>query len=66
MFVGYKVDSKVYKLINIVIRKLILSHNVIFNEIVTSFNHVHKKIPLKVRDLSKQTNILEAIENGLT
>lgn len=63
---GYNVDSKVYKLINIVIRKLILSHNVIFNEIVASFNHVHKKIPLTIGDLSKQTNILEAIENGLT
>ncbi len=55
-----------YKLINIVIGKLILSHNMIFNEIVAPFNHVHKKIPPMVGDLSKQTNILESIEDGLT
>ncbi len=55
-----------YKLINIAIGKLILSHNMIFNEIVTSFNHVHKKILSTVGAFSKQTNILEVIENGLT
>jgi hypothetical protein len=38
----------------------------IFNEIVAPFNHVHKKIPPMVGDLSKQTNILESIEDGLT
>lgn len=66
IFVGYSADSKVYKLINIAIGKLILSHNMIFNEIIASSNHVHGKIPPIMGDLSKHTNILKAMGDGLT
>jgi hypothetical protein len=63
IFVGYSADSKVYKLINIVIGKLILSHNVIFNKIIASSNHVHGKTPPSMGDFSKHTNILKTM-NG--
>jgi hypothetical protein len=64
IFVSYSIDSKVYKLINIAIGKLILSHNVIFNKIVASSNHVHGKTPPTMGDLSKHTNILKAMGDG--
>jgi hypothetical protein len=64
--VGYSTISKPYKLINIVIGKLILNHDVIFNEIVTFFDHAHGKTPLAMGDLSKQTNIIRAMGDGST
>jgi hypothetical protein len=66
IFVSYNIDSKVYKLINIAIGKLILSHNVIFNKIVTFSDHAHGKTPLVMGDFSKDTNIIGAMGDGST
>ncbi len=66
IFVGYSTNSKPYKLINIDIGKLIINHNVIFNEIVTFFDHAHGKIPLAMGDLSKHTNIIGTMGDGST
>ncbi len=62
---GYSTNSKPYKLINIAIGKLILNHDVIFNEIVTFFDHAYGKTPLAMGDFSKHTNIIRVMGDKL-
>jgi len=64
IFVGYSIDSKSYKLINIDIGKLILNHDLTFNKIVTFFDHAHGKTPLVMGDFSKDGNIIGAMGDG--
>jgi hypothetical protein len=66
IFVGYNTNSKPYKLINIVVGKLILNHDVILNEIVTFVDHAHGKTPLVMGDISKHTNIIREMGDGST
>jgi len=64
--VGFDEQSKVYQLLNLLARKIILSKDIVIDETKVGYNHVRPSIQLKPKDLDFflmfELNILEEQE----
>jgi hypothetical protein len=61
MFVGYNIDSKAYRLVDYAIRKIKLSHDVVFNEITPTMGFKTSEL----QDNEKGIGVVEVNRNPM-